>query len=130
MFRVVRMRVRMRIDGRLREIPAPEKKMFLPIISRIKILAGMDIAKTRVPQDGRFDIREGAKEVSLRVSTFPTIHGEKAMLRLLDRSAALFGIDKLGLLSDDEHTLKDVLKRPYGFILATGPTGSRSQSAG
>ncbi len=119
-----RVRVRMRIDGRLREIPAPEKKMFLPIISRIKILAGMDIAKNRVPQDGRFDIREGAKEVSLRVSTFPTIHGEKAMLRLLDRSAALYGIEKLGLVSDDELSLKRVLKRPYGFILATGPTGS------
>ncbi len=82
-----KMRVRMRIDGRLREIPAPEKKMFLPIISRIKILAGMDIAKTRIPQDGRFDIREGAKS-GVRVSTFPTIHGEKAVLRLLDKSAA------------------------------------------
>jgi len=90
-----KMRVRMRIDGRLREIPAPEKKMFLPIISRIKILAGMDIAKTRIPQDGRFDIREGAKEVGVRVSTFPTIHGEKAVLRLLDKGAALYGIDKL-----------------------------------
>lgn len=119
-----RMRVRMRIDGRLREIPAPEKKMFLPIISRIKILAGMDIAKTRAPQDGRFDIREGPKEVGLRVSTFPTIHGEKAVLRLLDKSAALYGIDKLGLLPDDERSLKNVLKRPYGFILSTGPTGS------
>ncbi len=69
-----KMRVRMRIDGRLREIPAPEKKMFLPIISRIKILAGMDIAKTRIPQDGRFDIREGAKEVGVRsryISHYP-----------------------------------------------------------
>jgi type IV pilus assembly protein PilB len=119
-----RMRVRVRIDGRLREIPAPEKKMFLPIISRIKILAGMDIAKTRIPQDGRFDIREGAKEVGVRVSTFPTIHGEKAVLRLLDKSAALYGIDKLGLLPDDEKSLKGVAKRPYGFILSTGPTGS------
>ena len=119
-----KMRVRMRIDGRLREIPAPEKKMFLPIISRIKILAGMDIAKTRIPQDGRFDIREGAKEVGVRVSIFPTIHGEKAVLRLLDKGAALYGIDKLGLLPDDEKTLKNVVKRPYGFILSTGPTGS------
>ena len=119
-----RMRVRMRIDGRLREIPAPEKKLFLPIISRIKILAGMDIAKTRIPQDGRFDIREGAKEVGVRVSTFPTIHGEKAVLRLLDKGAALYGIDKLGLLPDDEKSLKNVTKRPYGFILSTGPTGS------
>jgi type IV pilus assembly protein PilB len=119
-----RMRVRVRIDGRLREIPAPEKKMYLPIISRIKILAGMDIAKTRIPQDGRFDIREGAKEVGVRVSTFPTIHGEKAVLRLLDKGAALYGIDKLGLLPEDEKSLKNVVKRPYGFILSTGPTGS------
>lgn len=119
-----KMRVRMRIDGRLREVPAPEKKMFLPIISRIKILAGMDIAKTRIPQDGRFNIREGSKEVGLRVSTFPTIHGEKAVLRLLDKSAALYGIEKLGFLAPDEEKLKTVLKKPYGFILSTGPTGS------
>lgn len=119
-----KMRVRMRIDGKLREVPSPDKKMFLPIISRIKILAGMDIAKTRVPQDGRFNIREGSKDVGLRVSTFPTIHGEKAVLRLLDKSAALYGIEKLGFLSHDEEKVKNVIKKPYGFILSTGPTGS------
>ncbi len=119
-----RMRVRIRIDGRLREISSPEKRMFLPVISRIKILGGMDIAKTRIPQDGRFNMKDGHKEVGVRVSTFPTIHGEKAVLRLLDKSAALYGIDKLGLLADDEKKIRKVLKRPYGFILATGPTGS------
>ncbi|MBA4416325.1 MAG: type II secretion system protein GspE [Syntrophus sp. (in: bacteria)] len=119
-----RMRVRMRIDGKLREVPSPEKKMFLPIISRIKIIGGMDIAKTRMPQDGRFDMRDGSKVVSVRVSTFPTIYGEKAVLRLLDKSAALSGVDKLGLLTEDEEKVRDVLKRPYGFILSTGPTGS------
>jgi type IV pilus assembly protein PilB len=119
-----RMRIRMRIDGRLREVPAPEKKMLLPIVSRIKILSGMDIAKTRVPQDGRFNIRDGSKEVGLRVSTFPTIYGEKMVLRLLDKSAALYGIDRLGFLGDDEERLHDVLKRPFGFMLSTGPTGS------
>jgi type IV pilus assembly protein PilB len=118
------MRVRMRLDGRLREVPAPEKKMFLPIISRIKILAGMDIAKTRIPQDGRFNVREGSKDVGLRVSTFPTIHGEKAVLRLLDKSAALYGIERLGFLPNDEEKIKNVLKRPYGFIISVGPTGS------
>jgi type IV pilus assembly protein PilB len=118
------MRLRMRIDGKLREIPAPDKRMFLPIISRIKILSGIDISKTRVPQDGRFNIRQGSKEVGLRVSTFPTIHGEKAVLRLLDKSPALFSIEKLGFLPLDEETLKEVLTRPYGFILSTGPTGS------
>ena len=115
------MRIRMRVDGRLREMQSPQKKMLLPIISRVKIMAGMDIAKTRIPQDGRFDI---TKEVGVRVSTYPTMWGEKAVLRLLDKSAALYGIDKLGLLVDDEDRLKKVLTRAYGFVLSTGPTGS------
>ncbi|MBP1749064.1 MAG: epsE [Deltaproteobacteria bacterium] len=118
------MRVRMRVDGRLRDVPSPDKKMFLPIVSRIKILAGIDIAKTRTPQDGRFNIRESSREVGVRVSTFPTIHGEKVVLRLLDKSTALYGIDNLGFLKDDKEKIKSVLKRPYGFILSTGPTGS------
>ena len=118
------MRVRMRVDGKLRDVPSPDKKMFLAIVSRIKILAGIDIAKTRTPQDGRFNIRESAREVGVRVSTFPTIHGEKVVLRLLDKSTALYGIDNLGFLRDDKEKIKNVLKRPYGFILSTGPTGS------
>ncbi len=118
------MRVRMRVDGKLREVPSPEKKLFFPIVSRIKILAGIDIAKTRTPQDGRFNIRDSNREVGIRVSTFPTIHGEKVVLRLLDKSTALYGIDHLGLLRDDKEKIKNVLKRPYGFILSTGPTGS------
>ncbi|MBA4390540.1 MAG: hypothetical protein C0399_06355 [Syntrophus sp. (in: bacteria)] len=118
------MRVRMRVDGKLHEVPSPEKKLFLPIVSRIKILAGIDIAKTRTPQDGRFNVRDSSREVGIRVSTFPTIHGEKVVLRLLDKSTALYGIDHLGLLRDDKEKIKSVLKRPYGFILSTGPTGS------
>jgi type IV pilus assembly protein PilB len=118
------MRVRMRVDGRLRDVPSPDKKMFLPIVSRIKILAGIDIARTRTPQDGRFNVRETNREVGVRVSTFPTIHGEKVVLRLLDKSTALYGIDNLGFLRDDKEKIKSVLKRPYGFILSTGPTGS------
>ncbi|HOJ71937.1 MAG TPA: GspE/PulE family protein [Syntrophorhabdaceae bacterium] len=118
------MRIRMRIDGRLREVPSPQKKLFQSIISRIKILSGMDIAKTRVPQDGRFDIKENMKDVSIRVSTFPTIYGEKVVMRLLDKNSALYGIERLGLLDADRERLLRVLKRPYGFIMATGPTGS------
>lgn len=118
------MKIRMRIDGKLREVPSPQKKMFLPIVSRIKILSGMDIAKTRIPQDGRFDVREGMKDVSFRVSTFPTIHGEKVVMRLLDKNSALYGIERLGLLENDRERIEKVLKRPYGFILSTGPTGS------
>ncbi|MCX7966728.1 MAG: GspE/PulE family protein [Syntrophorhabdaceae bacterium] len=118
------MRIRMRIDGKLREVPSPQKKMFLPMVSRIKIMSGMDIAKTRIPQDGRFDIQEGMKEVSVRVSTFPSIFGEKVVMRLLDKSSALYGIDRLGLFDKDKVKITNVLKRPYGFIMATGPTGS------
>ncbi len=118
------MRIRMRIDGKLREVPSPQKKMYQTIVSRIKILSGMDIAKTRVPQDGRFDIKEAMKDVSVRVSTFPTIYGEKVVMRLLDKNTALYGIDKLGLLEMDKEKILGVLKRPYGFILSTGPTGS------
>lgn len=118
------MRVRMRIDGKLKEVSSPPKKMFLPVVSRIKIIAGMDIAKTRIPQDGRFEFKDGSKEVSLRVSTYPTIYGEKAVLRILNKNAALYGIEKLGFLPADEEKIMKVLKRPYGFILSTGPTGS------
>lgn len=118
------MRIRMRIDGRLREVPSPQKKLFMPMVSRIKIMSGMDIAKTRIPQDGRFDIQEGMKDVSVRVSTFPTIYGEKVVMRLLDKNSALYGIERLGLLDRDKEKILNVLKRPYGFIMATGPTGS------
>lgn len=118
------MRIRMRIDGKLREVPSPQKKMFLSIVSRIKIMSGMDIAKTRIPQDGRFDIQDGMKDVSIRVSTFPTIYGEKVVMRLLDKNSTLYGIERLGLLDRDREKILNVLKRPYGFIMATGPTGS------
>ncbi len=118
------MRIRMRIDGKLREVPSPQKKMFPAIVSRIKIMSGMDIAKTRIPQDGRFDVKEAMKDVSVRVSTFPTIHGEKVVMRLLDKDSALYGIERLGLLDADRERLLRVLKRPYGFIMSTGPTGS------
>ena len=118
------MRIRMRIDGKLMDIPSPPKKMFLPIVSRIKIMANMDIAKTRVPQDGRFDVKENGKEVSVRVSTYPSIFGEKVVLRLLDKTVSLYALDRIGLLEDDERRIRRILKKPYGFILSTGPTGS------
>jgi len=117
-------RIRMRIDGKLKEVPSPQKKMFNTIVSRIKILSGMDIAKSRIPQDGRFDVKEAMKDVSVKVSTFPTIYGEKVVMRLLDKNTALYGIDKLGLLDIEKEKILSVLKRPYGFILSTGPTGS------
>lgn len=118
------MRIRMRIDGRLRDISSPPRNLFPSIVSRIKIMAGMDIAKTRVPQDGRFDVKQDGRDVSIRVSTYPSIYGEKVVLRFLDKSQSMYGIDKIGLLEEDLEKIKKVLKKPYGFILATGPTGS------
>ncbi len=118
------MRIRMRIDGRLREVPSPSKKMFLPIVARIKVMANMDIAKTRIPQDGRFDVVENGRQISVRVSTYPSVYGEKVVLRLLDKSSSLYGLDSIGLLEEDAEKIKKMLKKPYGFVLSTGPTGS------
>jgi len=115
------MRIRMRMDGRLHASQPPPKHLLQSVISRLKIMGNLDIAKTRVPQDGRFDL---TGDVSVRVSTYPSMWGEKAVLRLLYKNAPLYGIEKLGLLSGDEEELKKVLKRAYGFLLSTGPTGS------
>ena len=115
------MRIRMRMDGRLHASQPPPKHLLQSVISRLKIMGNLDIAKTRVPQDGRFDL---TGDVSVRVSTYPSMWGEKAVLRLLYKNAPLYGIEKLGLLSGDEEELKKVLKRAYGFLPSTGPTGS------
>ncbi|MFH0924075.1 MAG: ATPase, T2SS/T4P/T4SS family [bacterium] len=117
-------RIRFRLDGMLREIPSLPKKMQLPVISRVKIMSGIDIANMRTPQDGRFDIKIKGKDIGFRVSTFPTLYGENVVLRLLDKSKALYGIDKLGLRMEDQKRLEEIARKPYGLILATGPTGS------
>ncbi|MGA1865278.1 MAG: GspE/PulE family protein [bacterium] len=118
------LRVRFRIDGILHEIPSPPKKMQLPIISRIKIMAKMDIANMRIPQDGRFDVKIDGRDVSLRISTFPTFFGENVVIRILDKTLSNYGIDSIGLSPDDQKRLEKIIKNRYGFILATGPTGS------
>ena len=118
------LRVRIRIDGVLHEIPSPPKKMQLPIISRIKIMSKMDIANMRVPQDGRFDVKIDGKDVGLRISTFPTFFGENVVIRILDKSASNYGIESIGLFPEDQKRLEDIIKKRYGFLLATGPTGS------
>ncbi len=112
-----------RIDGKLHDIPAPPFAMFLPIVSRIKILAGMDITSTRVPQDGRFTVKVGTKEVNIRVSTLPTIYGENLVLRLLDRSTGIFRLPELGFSDPDYGKVNHMIRQPYGMILTTGPTG-------
>ena len=116
--------VRFRIDGKLHEMPAPPKSMLMPIVSRVKILAGMDIATLRVPQDGRFTVRMENKEINIRVSTLPTIHGENLVLRLLDMSAGNYTLDRLGMSSEDKERIESGIRKPYGMILSTGPTGS------
>ncbi len=118
------LKLRYRVDGALVEASSPPKALQLPIASRIKILAGLDIAERRLPQDGRFRIRVSGKEVDLRISVLPTVHGEKIVIRLLDKSALSGSIDNMGM---DEHTLgcfKKAIDAPHGMILVTGPTGS------
>jgi len=119
-----RVQVRFRVDGRLREVPAPPKTMFMPIVSRMKILANMDIANTRIPQDGRFSIKMGNSEINARVSTLPTIYGENLVLRLLMTSGDIYELSRMGMSQADIDTVSRMVKKPYGMILSTGPTGS------
>ncbi len=117
-------RLRYRVDGSLIEASSPPKALQMPIASRIKILAGLDIAERRLPQDGRFRIRVSGKEVDLRISILPTVYGEKIVIRLLDKGALSASVDALGM---DEYTLgtfKKAIDAPHGMILVTGPTGS------
>ncbi|WP_461208506.1 GspE/PulE family protein [Desulfocurvus sp. DL9XJH121] len=116
--------LRFRVDGKLREVPAPPKQYFLPIVSRLKILANMDIAVSMVPQDGRFSFNYEQREVHVRASSLPTIYGENVILRLLMRSGSGLGLEDLGLEASDREKLEYAVHRPYGMILATGPTGS------
>jgi type IV pilus assembly protein PilB len=116
--------VRFRVDGRLHDVPAPPKSMLLLIISRLKILANMDISISRIPQDGRFTLRMDGKEINIRASTLPTIYGENLVLRLLDTSTGVYSLEHLGMAPEDIAKLEPLIHKPYGMILATGPTGS------
>ncbi|MGA8499152.1 MAG: ATPase, T2SS/T4P/T4SS family [Xanthobacteraceae bacterium] len=116
--------VRMRVDGMLRAVPAPPGVMPQALVSRIKILAGLNIAERRLPQDGAARLRVGRSEIDVRVATMPTQHGESAAVRLLPRDRGLLELSKLGLSSRDEAVLKKLLALPHGMIVITGPTGS------
>jgi len=116
--------LRFRIDGRLQEVPSPSKSMILPIISRIKILSNMDIAVSRIPQDGRFTVKIENREINVRVSSIPTIYGENLVMRLLDMSTGVYTLDRIGMSPEDSAQLRSVISKPYGMILSTGPTGS------
>lgn len=116
--------LRYRIDGRLIEMPSPPKSLFLSVIARVKILANMDITVSRIPQDGRFTLKIEKKEINVRVSSIPTIHGENIVMRLLDMGAGIYTLDRLGMDAEDMAKIEDICRKPYGMILSTGPTGS------
>ena len=116
--------VRFRIDGQLVEVLRPRRDIYPAVISRIKVMAKLDIAEQRQPQDGRCQVVVDRKEVDLRVSTLPTVLGEKAVLRVLDRGRLTFNLDELGMPEQSLQPIKNMLARPYGLLLVTGPTGS------
>jgi len=118
------MRLRYRVDGILYENPSPPKHLQSAIISRVKILSNLDIAERRMPQDGRFKIKAMGKEVDIRVSTLPTVHGEKVVMRILDRSDLAPDLTALGLERSELESIQRAIRQPYGIILVTGPTGS------
>ena len=116
--------VRFRIDGSLRDVVRPRKAIHGSLISRIKIMAQLDIAEKRLPQDGRITLRVGGKPVDVRVSTLPTGHGERAVLRLLDKEAGRLDLQHLGMSATMQPQFDQLLKQPHGIVLVTGPTGS------
>jgi len=119
-----KVQIRYRIDGILYDVLSLNRNVLPLVISRIKVMAGMDIAERRLPQDGRSTVRLGQREVDLRVSTVPTSFGERCVLRILDKSSGVYGLDELGLWPDDLKKLDALLNRAHGVIFVTGPTGS------
>lgn len=117
-------RLRFRVDGRLHDVPSPPRRCFLPLVSRLKILSGMDIAVSRKAQDGRFNVKMKNRDINVRASTIPSIYGENVVLRLLDSSNGIYSLKRLGMTDIDRKKLEAVIARPHGMILSTGPTGS------
>ncbi|MFN0067208.1 MAG: GspE/PulE family protein [Limisphaerales bacterium] len=120
------LRIRYRIDGILHQAPMPPqlKRYQAALISRVKVMAGMNIAEKRLPQDGRINVRIKGEEIDIRVSTVPTVYGESVSLRLLTRGKIFFGLDKLGFATDEDSAIRDIIVKPHGIMLVTGPTGS------
>ncbi len=118
------LKLRYRVDGALIEASSPPKSLQLPIASRIKILAGLDIAERRLPQDGRFRIRVSGKDIDLRISILPTVFGEKIVIRILDKGSLGTSIEQLGMDETTHKLFRDAIDAPHGMILVTGPTGS------
>lgn len=116
--------VRFRVDGVLREILRPNRKMSSMLVSRIKVMSKMDIAEKRLPQDGRISLRIGGRAVDVRVSTMPSSHGERVVLRLLDKNNARLNLKDLGMTLDNRDDFSALIRKPHGIMLVTGPTGS------
>ena len=116
--------VRFRVDGTLREVVQPNKALHAALISRLKIMAELDIAEKRLPQDGRISLRIGGRAIDVRVSTLPSSHGERAVLRLLDKGETRFTLESLGMSGETLHRFKRLSAQPHGIVLVTGPTGS------
>lgn len=119
-----RLVVRFRVDGVLREIVSPRRALAPLLVSRIKVMAKLDIAEKRLPQDGRMSVRVGGKEVDVRVSTIPASNGERVVMRLLDKQEGRRDLSRLGMNSADMESMSYLIKRPHGILLVTGPTGS------
>jgi type IV pilus assembly protein PilB len=117
-------RLRYRVDGGLMDMPPPPKNLQVALTSRIKVMSSLDIAERRLPQDGRMRVRVGGRDVDLRVSFLPTVHGEKCVLRVLDKSNLSASMDKLGIDAETYVRFKQAVDAPHGLILVTGPTGS------
>ncbi|MGI6356073.1 MAG: GspE/PulE family protein [Lentisphaeria bacterium] len=117
-------RIRYRIDGALFEMAPPPKHLAVPVISRIKVMSGLNIAERRIPQDGRIELRINRKPIDLRVSTLPTRYGESVVLRVLDRSVVNLSLDNLGMSPQVIHDMRALIARPNGIFIVTGPTGS------
>ncbi len=116
--------VRFRIDGDLREVVQPHRALHAALISRLKIMADLDIAEKRLPQDGRISLRLGTRAIDVRVSTLPGAHGERAVLRLLDKSASRLSLEAVGMQGEVLRRFEALIAQPHGIILVTGPTGS------
>ena len=116
--------VRFRVDGVLREILRPNRKLSSMLVSRIKVMAKLDIAEKRVPQDGRITLRIAGRAVDVRVSTMPSSHGERVVLRLLDKNNARLNLEDLGMTLENRNHFSTLIRKPHGIILVTGPTGS------
>ena len=116
--------VRFRIDGVCYPVAKPPKSLALAIASRLKILANLDVAESRLPQDGRILLNKEGKAIDLRVSTLPTIHGESIVMRILDKSSLNKTLDQLGMSPEMQRSIEELIRRPHGLFLVTGPTGS------